>query len=352
MVANFSPIDGFHTGKILSFHINLRITNIDAIDGSHAGDFARIESDAINFRAKRCVIGNFCGLLIQVSYFFHQSVGMITNRGFKVPYASNQCCNHSLICLIVQRIIDIRLIRLLCHICRHSLLDFSFPVISQIAQVSICFVTQRRCNCGCISFAIHSIFKSIQRVICSKLTFRICLGIHIRRLCIFPERSLIRLIVFQFGDVICILGDVRCICSNLLPLLCYFLSKTASRIPYIFLQFCNIRFICGNISSKTFFFKRIVHFFLRVNLHSTSGTALIKNLESGTRYTQSPAEERKRHKRREKGTSSHPPNFFRAGSRLGMRPSDFRRYHIAILCLGPDDFVDVVHDDFPLCEKQ
>ena len=50
--------------------------------------------------------------------------------------------------------------------------------------------------------------------------------------------------------------------------------------------------------------------------------------------------------------SSALPDFFRSGSRLGMRPSDFRRYHIAILCLGPDDFVDVVHNDFPLCEKQ
>ena len=49
--------------------------------------------------------------------------------------------------------------------------------------------------------------------------------------------------------------------------------------------------------------------------------------------------------------SSNPPDFFGSGSRLGMRPSDFRRYHIAILCLGPDDFVDVVHDDFPLCEN-
>ena len=46
-----------------------------------------------------------------------------------------------------------------------------------------------------------------------------------------------------------------------------------------------------------------------------------------------------------------PPNFFRACSRLRVRASDFRRYHIAILCLGPDDFVDVVHDDFPLCEN-
>ena len=46
-----------------------------------------------------------------------------------------------------------------------------------------------------------------------------------------------------------------------------------------------------------------------------------------------------------------PPDFFRSGSRLGMSPSDFRCYHIAISCLGPDDFVDVVHDDFPLCEN-
>ena len=46
-----------------------------------------------------------------------------------------------------------------------------------------------------------------------------------------------------------------------------------------------------------------------------------------------------------------PPDFFRSGSRLGMRPSDFRSDHIAILCFRPDDFVDVVHIDFPLCEK-
>ena len=65
MVANFSPIDGSHTGKILSFHINLRITNIDAIDGSHAGDFARIESDAINVRALCWVICDLGGLRIQ-----------------------------------------------------------------------------------------------------------------------------------------------------------------------------------------------------------------------------------------------------------------------------------------------
>ena len=50
--------------------------------------------------------------------------------------------------------------------------------------------------------------------------------------------------------------------------------------------------------------------------------------------------------------SSNLPDFFRSGSRLRVRASDFRNDHIAILCLGPDDFVDVVHDDFPLCEKQ
>ena len=76
------------------------------------------------------------------------------------------------------------------------------------------------------------------------------------------------------------------------------------------------------------------------------------HMHSCFRYAQSPAKERKRHERGQKGTSSHPPNFFRSGSRLRVRASDFRNDHIAILCLGPDDFVDVVHIDFPLCEKQ
>ena len=60
-----------------------------------------------------------------------------------------------------------------------------------------------------------------------------------------------------------------------------------------------------------------------------------------------PAEERQRKERGESRTAHGLP-----ARTLRMRLRDFRRYHIAILCLGPDDFVDVVHDDFPLCEKQ
>ena len=45
-----------------------------------------------------------------------------------------------------------------------------------------------------------------------------------------------------------------------------------------------------------------------------------------------------------------PPDFFCAArSRLGVGPCDFGRYHVAVLCFRPDDFVNVVHDVFPLC---
>ena len=92
--------------------------------------------------------------------------------------------------------------------------------------------------------------------------------------------------------------------------------------------------------------KRLVYFILRIDGHSTSRTALVDDLKRGTRCAPSSAEERQR-KERGKSRTAHglPTRTFR------MRLRDFRCYHIAISCLGPDDFVDVVHDDFPLCEN-
>ena len=118
------------------------------------------------------------------------------------------------------------------------------------------------------------------------------------------------------------------------------------------LQSCDIVLVSLNGFLFTIFSQQIIHSRLGIYLSGARRRLIHMHDIYRTRYAQSPAEERKRHKSREKGTSSHPPNFFRAGSRLRVRASDFRCYHIAIFCLGPDDFVDVVHDDFPLCEKQ
>ena len=237
-------------------------------------------------------------------------MGSITNLGFKVPYASIQCCNRSRSRLVCQRIIDIRLIRLQIHICRHSFLDFIYPVSSQIAQVSICFVTQRRCNYGFISFITQLILQC---------------------------------------------GDTSFIRSNICLLIRHIFGQTASCITYRGLQRFNIRFIGCHFSSRPLRSKRKIYFCLfvclinRINL--ASPTSYFVHMHRSFRYAQSPAKERKRHERGEKFTSCTPPDFFRSGSRLGMRPSDFRSYHIAILCFRPDDFVNVVHNDFPPLRK-
>ena len=271
--------------NIVSVYIR---SDFSPIDGSHVSDFARIESDPIDARAKCCIIRDLSGLRIQVSYAFHQSAGSTTNRAFKAPYTSHQSCNRILI-------------RLLFHVCRHSLLDFIYPVSSQIAQVSICFAIkccrvrfciERRCNCGFISFITQ--------------------------------------LTLQCGDISFIRSDVRCILNNL--------GRICFGAKCCFIRFVVQQCIHSRLGIYLNGARRRRHIHLHVNFR--------------TRYAQSSAEERKRHKRREKGTSSHPPNFSRACSRLRVRASDFRRYHIAILCLGPDDFVDVIHDDFPLCEKQ
>ena len=180
-----------------------------------------------------------------------------------------------------------------------------FNAISSKRVRFVCLAVKRCFDHRFIHLVIHSIFKIIQRVFCSEC------GI---------SKVFIQFLGIQLVDVIFIRSDVRCILSNI-----------------------------GGCPLRS---KRMIYFILRIDGHSTRRTALVNDLKRGTRYAQSPAEERKRHKRREKGTSSHPPNFFRACSRLRVRASDFRRYHIAILCFRPDDFVDVVHDDFPLCEKQ
>ena len=87
------------------------------------------------------------------------------------------------------------------------------------------------------------------------------------------------------------------------------------------------------------------NFLLRQNLICSAGIFI--HMHRCFRYAQSSAEERKRKERGESRTAHGLP-----ARTLRMRLRDFRRYHIAILCLGPDDFVDAVHDDFPLCEKQ
>ena len=134
-------------------------------------------------------------------------------------------------------------------------------------------------------------------------------------------------LAIQLADVSFIRSDVPCICRYIRRL---GIREVSNLLTYLLVQFFS-------------------NFLRRQNLIYY---AAFHHMHSCFRYAQSPTEERKRHERREKGTSSNPPDFFRSGSRLGMRASDFRRYHIAILCLGPDDFVNVVHDDFPLCEKQ
>ena len=123
------------------------------------GDVAFIRGDTVSSGHQITLICFSSNRGIQIIYVFHQSAGSITNLAFKscyfplyATYASFQCCNRSHV-------------RFICHICRHSILDFSFPGSSQIAQVSIRFAVQCRCNCGFISFATHSSCKSSQLAI-------------------------------------------------------------------------------------------------------------------------------------------------------------------------------------------
>ena len=129
----------------------------------------------------------------------------------------------------------------------------------------------------------------------------------------------------------------------------FLIQRRISRFQIInsrFIRF-DVRFIGCHISGCPLRSKRKIYFILRIDGHSTRRTALVDDLKSGTRYAQSSAEKRQRKERGESRTAHGLP-----ARTLRMRLRDFRRYHIAILCLGPDDFVDAVHDDFPLCEKQ
>ena len=254
--------------NIVSVYIR---SDFSPIDGSHVSDFARIESDPIDARAKCCIIRDLSGLRIQVSYAFHQSAGSTTNRAFKAPYTSHQSCNRILI-------------RLLFHVCRHSLLDFIYPVSSQIAQVSICFAIK----CYRVRFCI-------ERRLCRKRTIRVCLGIHIRLIRLAFQRrcncgfiSFITQLTLQCGDISFIRGDSLCIDSNI------------GRIGFV-AKCCFIRFAV----------QQYIHF-LRGIYRRVTRRRRLSHMHSAicrTRYAQSSAEERKRHKRREKGTSSHPPIF-------------------------------------------
>ena len=280
--------------QLARFHV---ITgNRGTTDGSHIFQLLAVSRELTGFVLQSGDLAFIRGDTVS-------SVNQITlirfssNRGFKAPYTSHQSCN-------------LILIRLLCHVCRHSFLDFIYPVSSQIAQVSICFVTQRRCNCGFISFITQLILQC---------------------------------------------GDTSFIRSNICLLIRHIFGQTASCITYRGLQRFNIRFIGCHFSSRPLRSKRKIYFCLfvclisRINLMCYAGTFI--HMHRCFRYAQSPAEERKRHERGQECMSSNPPDFFRSGSRLGMRPSDFRSDHIAILCFRPDDFVDVVHNDFPLCEE-
>ena len=175
-----------------------------------------------------------------------------------------------------------------------------FNAISSKRVRFVCLAVKRCFDCRFIHLVIHSIFKIIQRVFCSEC------GI---------SNLFIQFLGIQLVDVIFIRSNVRCIGCNI--------------------SGCPLRL------------KRLVYFILRIDGHSTSRTALVDDLKRGTRCAPSSAEERQR-KERGKSRTAHglPTRTFR------MRLRDFRRYHIAILCFRPDDFVDVVHDDFPLCEKQ
>ena len=187
--------DTVHTGQLRTVRRELRGFRLQSVDvGFIRGDFrfGCIQSTLICFISKRGI--QSIPLILQVIYVFHQSAGIITNRVFKscyfplyAPYAFSQSCNRILI-------------RLLFHICRHNILDFIFPVSSQIAQVSICLVVKRCFDYRFIHFVIHSIFKISQRFICS-----------IRG----NSNFFTQFIGVQPLDVFFIRSDVLCILNNL-----------------------------------------------------------------------------------------------------------------------------------------
>ena len=130
----------------------------------------------------------------------------------------------------------------------------------------------------------------------------------------------------QFGDIVFVRSDIACccegfdLCINLIINLSLGIEMGQRLIYTVFGIYLN-----GARRSR------------RIHLHGLFRT----------RYAQSSAKERQRKERGESRTAHGLP-----ARTLRMRLRDFRRYHIAILCLGPDDFVDAVHNDFPLCEKQ
>ena len=276
-----------------------------SLDISQCGGHARAILDLPLHRQRLCfdtvhavqrlaIIRESCCLLLQGG-----DVGFI--RGDTVSSGHQS----TLICFISKRVIQ------------SNPLSLQFIYVFHQSDGSITNRAFKSCY-----FPLYAPYASLQS----------CNRILIRLLCQFRiDISLIRFIVFQIGDVSFIRSDVLCILNNLG--LIGFGGKC-----------CFIRFVV----------QQCIHFLRGIYLSGARRMRLI-HMHSAicrTRCAKSSTEERKRHKRREKGTSSHPPNFSRACSRLRVRASDFRRYHIAILCLGPDDFVDVIHDDFPLCEKQ
>ena len=207
-------------------------------------------------------------------------------------------------------IIDIHRLRIVCEFRIYVSTCFRNSVSYSSIDISLIRLAVKRCfDCRFIHFVIHSIFKIIQRVFCSEC------GI---------SNLFIQFLGIQLGDVFFIRSDVRCILNNL------------GRIGFV-AKCCFIRFVV----------QQCIHSRLGIYLSGASRRLIHMHDIYRTRYAQSPAEERQRKERGESRTAHGLP-----ARTLRMRLRDFRRYHIAILCFRPDDFVDVVHDDFPLCEKQ
>ena len=105
LLTDFSPIDGSHTGKILSFHINLRITNIDAIDGSYIG---KLLSTHINLRITNidAIDGSYIGKLLSAHINLTTNLDAIDRSGIIGCIIVNLC--GFLLQVINRRLLPIR----------------------------------------------------------------------------------------------------------------------------------------------------------------------------------------------------------------------------------------------------
>ena len=288
--------------RLLPIRFRLQIGNIPCvcrrlrhgiIDFSQCGGHARAIADCPSHlqRARFHVITGNLGSTdgshaVQLRTVIRELRGLRLQSGdvaFIRADTVSSCIQTTLICFISKRVSQITPLSLqvsyVFHQSAGSITNLGFK--SCYFPLYATYASFQRCNCSLIRLVVK----------CSRVRF--CNEI---RLCRIPSIRSYRInFLINSSFIISYIGSV---CRD-------FLSLIRCRS----LQIYDIVLVSLNFCLSTIVSQQCIHSRLGIYLMGACRRLIHMHDICRTRYAQSPAKERKRHKRREKGTSSHPPIF-------------------------------------------